>query len=266
MKSTFCALDFDYRPGNCKIEMDIALFSPSSLFPDDDDSSDEGTSETLQSYEERKHQFPGMELVIREFSFHQLNANLLWPGTFAFAEWLVQNSSWIRGRRCIELGSGTGSLAIFLRKSFNLDITTSDYDDQEIEENIAYNCRVNGITPAVPHVKHTWGENFPISSPDWDLVIASDILLYVKQYPNLIKTLSYLLKSNNCKQKHNESASMSATGSDEAGAPLAQPMFLMSWRRRIGKEDELIFFTGCENAGLEVNHLGSRVYCIKSME
>lgn len=44
------------------------------------------------------------ELVIREFSFHQLNANLLWPGTFAFADWLVQNSSWVQGRRCIELG------------------------------------------------------------------------------------------------------------------------------------------------------------------
>lgn len=44
------------------------------------------------------------ELVIREFSFHQLNANLLWPGTFAFAEWLVQNKQLIEGRRCIELG------------------------------------------------------------------------------------------------------------------------------------------------------------------
>ncbi|XP_022151593.1 protein N-terminal and lysine N-methyltransferase EFM7 isoform X2 [Momordica charantia] len=243
--------------------MDIALFSPSSLFPDEDESSnDEGTSETQQSYEERKHQFPGMELVIREFSFHQLNANLLWPGTFAFADWLVQNSSWVQGRRCIELGSGTGSLAIFLRKSFNLDITTSDYDDQEIEENIAYNCRVNGITPAFPHVKHTWGDKFPISDPDWDLVIASDILLYVKQYPNLIKTLSFLLKSYNFKQDCKEIASLPATGSDETGA---QPMCLMSWRRRIGKEDELLFFSGCENAGLEVKHVGSRVYCIKSM-
>lgn len=78
--------------------MDIALFSPSSLFPDEDESSngthspflslcclllvlgfyclrklhmdpppvcaDEGTSETQQSYEERKHQFPGMVLFL----------------------------------------------------------------------------------------------------------------------------------------------------------------------------------------------------------
>lgn len=47
---------------------------------------------------------------------------------------------------------------------------------------------------------------------------------------------------------------------------VARPSFLMSWRRRIGKEEESIFFNGCENDGLEVQHLGSRVYCIKPRE
>lgn len=44
------------------------------------------------------------ELIVREFSFHQLNANLLWPGTFSFAEWLIQHRSWMDGRRVLELG------------------------------------------------------------------------------------------------------------------------------------------------------------------
>ncbi|KAI4328728.1 hypothetical protein L6164_021061 [Bauhinia variegata] len=243
--------------------MDIALFSPSSLFPNEDDSSSgDDRIETQESYVERKHQFPGMELIIREFSFHQLNANLLWPGTFSFAEWLVKNRSCIERRRVIELGSGTGALAIFLEKAYHLDITTSDYDDQEIEENIAHNCRVNGI-PVLPHIKHTWGENFPNSDPDWDLIIASDILLYVKQYANLIKTISFLLKF----YKPRDSKAVSPANNDENGGHealvLPRPAFLMSWRRRIGKEDESVFFNGCENAGLEVHHLGSRVYCIK---
>ncbi|XP_043698404.1 protein-lysine methyltransferase METTL21C isoform X1 [Telopea speciosissima] len=233
--------------------MDIALFSPSSLFAGDDDSTpEEETVGTRQSYEERSHEFPGMELLIREFSFHQLNANLLWPGTFAFAEWLLQHCSWLKGRRIIELGSsGTGALAIFLGKSFGVDITTSDFDDEEVEENIAHNCSVNGITPVLPHIRHTWGDTFPKAEPDWDLVIASDILLYVKQYPNLIKSLSFLLKSYKPKD-------------EKAGIDLAlpQPAFLMSWKRRIGKEDEELFFTGCENAGLAAEHVGSRVYCI----
>ncbi|XP_061369236.1 uncharacterized protein LOC133312101 isoform X2 [Gastrolobium bilobum] len=236
--------------------MDIAIFSPSSLFSEEDDTpTREENAETLENYVERKHQFPGMDLIIREFSFHQLNANLLWPGTFAFAEWLVQHSKCIEGRHAIELGSGTGALAIFLRKSYNLDITTSDYDDQEIEENIAHNCRANTI-PVIPHIKHTWGDKFPNSDPDWDLIIASDILLYVKQYANLIQTISFLLKC----YKPRDRKAVSPTLNDDVVLPW--PAFLMSWRRRIGKEDELLFFNGCEKAGLEVKHIGSRVYCI----
>ncbi|KAH9623425.1 hypothetical protein KSS87_007171 [Heliosperma pusillum] len=246
--------------------MDTALFSPSSLFGNtsDNSSDEEAIDETHQNFVERTHQFPGMELIIREFSFHQLNANLLWPGTFAFVDWLVQHRSWIEGRRVIELGrhvnmvhqavkfcaflplfcqnvllmldktdrtlflcicySGTGALAIFLNKLLQLDITTSDYDDQEIEDNIAYNCRVNGVVPVLPHVKHTWGDTFMNSASNWDLIIASDILLW-----------------------------------------LPCPAFIMSWRRRIGKDDESLFFNGCQAAGLEVQHLGARVYCITSL-
>ncbi|KAE9447640.1 hypothetical protein C3L33_20471, partial [Rhododendron williamsianum] len=296
------------------IAMDFALFSPSSLFDDNEGSSfslslgvytvymymknlytvlfaDEETAKTHESYVERSHQFPGMELLIREFSFHELNANLLWPGTFSFAEWLVQQRSWVEGRRTIELGrhvhfltkfsylfqylhalivfvmffllfgaSGTGALAIFLRKSFQLDITTSDYDDQEIAENIAHNCRANGISPVLPHVKHSWGDAFSSAEPDWDLVIASDILLYVKQYANLIKTLSFLLKSY--KPKANEADSKMIS---EQNGVLGTALSSISneLETQIGKEDESLFFNGCENAGLEVQHLGSRVYCIK---
>ncbi|XP_047323036.1 uncharacterized protein LOC124926783 isoform X3 [Impatiens glandulifera] len=215
--------------------MDTALFSPSSLFACSDGSSSEEEEDVHQSFEERRHHFPGMELLIREFSFHQLNANLLWPGSLNFAEWLVQNKSWVEGRRIIELGSGTGALAIFLQKSFQiLNITTSDYDDQEIEDNIAHNCRVNGVVPVLPHIKH------------------------VKQYDNLIKTLSFLL---NCyKIKGNKESSRSSE--NDMDTQQLRPVFLMSWRRRIGKEDESLFFHGCKNAGLEVEHLGSRVYCI----
>ncbi|XP_055809007.1 uncharacterized protein LOC129877517 isoform X2 [Solanum dulcamara] len=216
--------------------MDTALFSPSSLFGgSDSNSSDEENSETQQNFVERRHQFPEMELLIQEFSFHQMNANLLWPGTFAFAEWLAQHTSWLRGRRIIEL---------------------------DIEENIAHNCQANGVSPALPHIRHSWGDVFPVADPDWDLIIASDILLYVKQYENLVKTLCFLLKSY--KPKVDETGS--GTSEEKDICPLPQPAFLMSWRRRIGKEDESLFFTGCEKAGLEVNHLGSRVYCIKPNE
>lgn len=239
--------------------METALFSASSLFGDASDKSSDEETNAQENFVKRTHQFPGMELVVREFSFHQLNANLLWPGTFAFSEWLVQHRSWVEGRCVLELGSGTGALAIFLKRFLQLDITTSDYDDQEIEDNIAYNCKINGIIPPLPHAKHTWGDAFPIANPNWDLVIASDILLYVKQYPKLIKTLSFLLRSY-------QPAGNANTSSQNEQDGLPYPAFLMSWRRRIGKDDESLFFKGCEDAGLEVQHLGSRVYCINLSE
>ncbi|CAH9146912.1 unnamed protein product [Cuscuta epithymum] len=241
--------------------METALFSPSSIFADSDYNSadEEITDSQNQNFVERSHQFPGMVLLVREFCFHELNANLLWPGTFAFAEWLVEHRSWLEGLRILELGSGTGALAIFLQKSFKLDITTSDYDDKSIEENISHNFQANGISPAHPHLNHTWGDAFPIPDPHWDLIIASDILLYVKEYPNLIKTLSCLLKTYTPEVIDSDSPGYEQ---HDVLPALPRPAFLMSWRRRIGKEDESLFFVGCEKAGLEVKHLGSRVYCI----
>nr|KAJ0203444.1 hypothetical protein LSAT_V11C500283120 [Lactuca sativa] len=199
------------------------------------------------------------ELVIREFSFHQMNANLLWPGTFAFAEWLIQNKSRIESKHIIELGRQVHFFSfmshhllvyekVVIINRFLVDITTSDYDDEEIEENIAHNCRINGVIPVLPHIKHSWGDPFPNPHPEWDLIIAN-----VKQYANLIKTLCFLL--NSYKPRETVAVSHEAQG-------VPQPAFLMSWRRRIGKEEESLFFTGCENAGLQVQHLGSRVYCV----
>ncbi|KAF8757381.1 hypothetical protein HU200_010898 [Digitaria exilis] len=247
--------------------METALFSAASLFRGADDSDNgsdemqvdtEGEKKQALEYVERAHDFPGLKINVREFSSHELNANLLWPGTFSFASWLVKNQSILDGQRVLELGSATGALAIFLRKSFGVNITTSDYDDKEIEENIAYNCRANDLD-VLPHIRHTWGDPFPVSRPDWDIVIASDILLYVKQYDNLVKTVSFLLKEY---KKTSEKAGCT-TITDKSGTqvPAKSPMFLMSWRRRIGK-DQSLFFTGCESAGLEVRHLGDLVYLI----
>ncbi|KAK8960516.1 hypothetical protein KSP40_PGU017633 [Platanthera guangdongensis] len=195
------------------------------------------------------HNFPFVALLRLELSLHGIRANRLVPTTCSFFKGVVTNKKWWikKNIRC-----GTGALAIFIRKYLGVDITTSDFDDKEVEENIVHNCKANEVK-LLPHVRHTWGEPFPISDPNWDLIIASDILLYVKQYPNLIKTLSFLLKS----YKQTNARTYYAGEILE----LSQPVFLMSWRRRIGGE-EAHFFSGCEHDGLSVKHIGSRVYCI----
>lgn len=70
--------------------------------------------------------------------------------------------------------SATGALAIFLRKSFGVNITTSDYDDKEIEENIAYNCRANDLD-VLPHIRREF-----LTIPNKSCVFLTAVFLYPK--------------------------------------------------------------------------------------
>ncbi|KAL6893771.1 hypothetical protein ACP4OV_007869 [Aristida adscensionis] len=161
---------------------------------------------------ERLHDFPGTVLRIRELSDYTLNGTTILYESSAFAKWLVQNKSILDGRRVLELKSGTGALAIFLRKALGVDITTSDFCDKEIEHNLAYNCRSNSLD-VLPHIQHTWGDPFPVSRPDWDILIASDIELYADQSPNLVKTISFLLREY--RQKGQKDDCISITNKSE---------------------------------------------------
>lgn len=44
------------------------------------------------------------------------------------------------------------------------------------------------------HFPHTWGVPIPADVGPWDVIVASDILLYVKAYPALVLTLDTLLE------------------------------------------------------------------------
>eukprot|EP00271_Cylindrocystis_brebissonii_P023540 TRINITY_DN9813_c0_g1_i1.p1 TRINITY_DN9813_c0_g1~~TRINITY_DN9813_c0_g1_i1.p1 ORF type:complete len:316 (-),score=41.61 TRINITY_DN9813_c0_g1_i1:313-1260(-) len=62
--------------------------------------------------------------------------------------------------------------------------------------------------------------------------------------------------------KGNSRRHMGRNGRDGSGRLLPSPAFLMSWRRRLPKEYFQAFCEGCNEAGLEVEDWGSRVYCI----
>lgn len=115
------------------------------------------------------------------------------------------------------------------------------------------------------------------------MAASSDLLLYtlfgadVKQYPNLIKTLCFLLQTWKPTSGSVEVIQAGEHPSSNVGGEvpsdsrknlvvipesLPKPCFLMSWRRRIPKEDEDLFFNGCKAANLLVADFGARVYCI----
>ena len=85
----------------------------------------------------------------------------------------------------------------------------------------------------LPHIPHTWGNPFPMEH--FDLVVASDILIYVKQYSNLIKTLKQLC--------------------------LRGSIVWLSNRRRINTEK--LFLEMCSEEGLSTQEIGPKVFEIK---
>ena len=75
---------------------------------------------------------------------------------------------------------------------------TTDYDDgptDEIGRSIAANFARNDITP-VKHVRHSWGEALgDLKTDTYDIVFASDILIYSTQYPSLVASLLALFRN-----------------------------------------------------------------------
>lgn len=170
----------------------------------------------------------GHRLRLLQRPFHPLNANALWPGAHVLAEWLVDRAAELRGRRILELGSATGAVAIVAAR-LGLDFTTSDVDDGEVEAGIAAAFRLNGLPPS-PHWPHTWGGPVPPGAAAFDVVVASDVLLYTKAYGDLVRTL----------------AALCAPAEGRPGGAA----FHMSWQRRM--PESAAFFEAARRRGFSV--------------
>ena len=184
-----------------------------------------------RDYEVSVVDFPGLQLSIREYAFSPVNANQVWPAAQQFAAWISAHWDLFQGKKVLELGSGCGALGIWLAKK-GLTVTTSDYTDTCIEENIQQNCMLNGLQP-LPHIQHTWGTEFPAAAvSSFDTILGSDVLIYRREYVNLVKTLGQLLRQ---------------------GA-----VCYLNNRRRDDTESD--FLSLCRHSGLSIENLGSKVF------
>ena len=85
---------------------------------DDDENKVEEDNEEREFVNKGENQILNIgkfQLTIRQFAWHQANANQVWPGTFILADFLETRSARYN-KSCIELGSATGALTIYLRK------------------------------------------------------------------------------------------------------------------------------------------------------
>lgn len=98
------------------------------FFQSNDDSEDEVVDDDRKGFEnEGENQLltiGGIKLTIRQYSWHQTNANQVWPGTFALADFIHCRADRYKTGKMIELGSATGALAIYLKMLGGYDIVT----------------------------------------------------------------------------------------------------------------------------------------------
>eukprot|EP00668_Euglena_longa_P029460 GGOE01036808.1.p1 GENE.GGOE01036808.1~~GGOE01036808.1.p1 ORF type:complete len:259 (-),score=65.66 GGOE01036808.1:71-847(-) len=160
-----------------------------------DDASEADANHFDQLYEVQTLNVAGVPLRLRQFTFHSKNANKVWPGTFGLADFLLREEPrFSSAESWLELGAATGALAAWIvARGWLGKGHTSDFDDGgEIADNIAVNFGLNGLRP-LAHIPYCWGDDFPGAlNQQFDLILASDILLYVQSYPALVDTLSRL--------------------------------------------------------------------------
>lgn len=145
------------------------------------------------------------------------------------------------GRQTLELGAATGALAAWLTMRGAAVTTTDVSDGGDVARNVAATFALNALPDTHVHVEHTWGETIPAAllEPPFPLIVAVDILLYVKAYPALLKTLGMLLVPRDG----------------------VRPRLLMGWERRF-KGADAPFFDNLADVGLSCTHLGKRIYSI----
>ncbi|KAM9997060.1 hypothetical protein ACTFIZ_002019 [Dictyostelium cf. discoideum] len=157
---------------------------------EDEDNKKENILTVEQVFEEKLIEVHGEKIKIREFAYSNTNAGVIWPSTYTLIDYLLSNQERFKNKKIIELGSATGVLSIFLNKK-GYNVTSSDYNADEITENINFNKSLNNIE--FKHIPHTWGDTFKEEDKDFEIVIASDILLYVQYFEKLMITLRQLM-------------------------------------------------------------------------
>ena len=169
-----------------------SAFDLGGLWGDSDEEEGEG-EEFVNAGNDATVTLAGDSVRVWETSFHPQNANQVWPGNHHFSGWLAER--WetlpLQSGPVLELGAATGALAAWLVMRGTEMVTTDVADGGDVASSISATFALNELPTTHVHVEHTWGEPVPVAllQPAFSLVLAVDILLYVKAYPDLLKTL-----------------------------------------------------------------------------
>jgi len=131
------------------------------------------------------------DLVIEERpTGNEFYGEYVWPASLVMCEFLKRNPELVKGKRVLELGSGTGIVGLYAAKLGAEHVTLTDFIDFNIE-NIKLNIKENGLEGMVEPRWFQWGTNL---GENWDIVIGSDLTYPAMDLSALVKAIKTHLK------------------------------------------------------------------------
>ncbi|KAH9979473.1 hypothetical protein BGW80DRAFT_1435008 [Lactifluus volemus] len=117
-------------------------------------------------------------ISVRLVGNHPLWGHYLWNAARALSGFIQRTPELYRGRTVLELGAGGGLPSLVAAKCGARTVVLTDYPDQALIENMAYNVAQN-IEPALAHGGGRGG---------FDLILLSDLIFNHSQHRALLNT------------------------------------------------------------------------------
>jgi len=105
-----------------------------------------------------------------------------WASGLALARWLAEHPEWVRGKRVLDFGAGSGVAAIAAAKAGALEVLACDLDPLALAA-----CRANA---ALNQVELSYSADFFAEADRFDLIIVADVLYDRANLPLLDQFLS----------------------------------------------------------------------------
>ncbi|MWV11888.1 methyltransferase [Pseudomonas sp. R-28-1W-6] len=105
-----------------------------------------------------------------------------WASGLVLARWLAERPEWVRGKRVLDFGAGSGVAAIAAAKAGALEVVACDLDPLAIES-----CRANA---ELNGVELSYSTDFFAEADRFDLIIVADVLYDRANLPLLDHFLS----------------------------------------------------------------------------
>ncbi|MHB0765347.1 class I SAM-dependent methyltransferase [Stutzerimonas sp. NM35] len=105
-----------------------------------------------------------------------------WASGLVLARWLAERPEWVRGKRVLDFGAGSGVAAIAAARAGAVEVVACDLDPLALQACRA-NAALNGVTLG-------YSEDFFAEADRFDLIIVADVLYDRANLPLLDQFLS----------------------------------------------------------------------------